>query len=159
MLLPFGSWSENSIQLEIGNIAMLERYLRDDYVAYLESEGGRNWRTRKRINEEHGPSGRNSSQDLIDSFIDSWLWEAPSTYTALDLNGQNWLQYNWAPKQNYPKSLLYTCVLAPDTLFTVRFHLAQMIGGSLKHWWSPLVEDTELLMQGVKVYYKNLPSE
>jgi hypothetical protein len=148
---------KNGIQLQVANTEMLEQYLRDDYFAHLESEGGKNWETRKKFHEEYGPNGRNSPQEMIDSFIASWVWKAPATYTVLAFNNQPWLRYNWAPKLIAPASLLYTCILTPTTLFTVRFHLAEMTPNSLKHWWSPVVEDTELLMQGVKVHYKELP--
>jgi hypothetical protein len=149
---------KNGIQLQVANTEMLEQYLRDDYFAHLESEGGHNWKVRKNEYEEMGPQGRNAPQEVIESFIATQSWSPPQAYKLLNFNGHAWLQYNWTPMVIAPQSLLYTCVLTPDTLFTVRFSLVEMTPNSLKHWWSPVVEDTELLMQGVKIHYKELPS-
>lgn len=126
---------KNGIQLDVGNMEMLEQYLRDDYYAFLESEGGHNWTVRKNEYEEMGPSGRNAPQEVIDSFIAAQIHTPPRAYETLSYNGQPWLRYRWAPRQNYPDGLIYTTALTPNTLFTVYFSLTEMLGGCLKHWW------------------------
>lgn len=146
---------KNDIALETGNTEMLEQYLKDDYHAYLESEGGRNWKIRARTQEEMEPRGWD--QESIDEEIAIQLFDSPKQYERMQYNDTTWLRYNWAPRQNYPKALNYTCVLTPSVLLTVSFSLTEMTGASLKHWWSPLVEDSEILMQGVKLHYRDLP--
>ncbi|MCX2783654.1 hypothetical protein OQJ46_11725 [Microbulbifer thermotolerans] len=145
---------KNSLRLEVGNTAMLEQYLTDDYYAHLESEGGRNWKIRARTQNELEPRGWD--QESIDEQIATQLFDPPKNYESMMFNGVNWLRYIWAPRQNYPKALSYTCVLTPSFLLTVSFGLTEMTAASLKHWWSPLVEDSEILIQGVKLHYKNL---
>lgn len=148
---------KNDIQLEVGNTSLLEQYLRDDYHAYLETEGGMNWKIRTGTQAEF--EGRGRPQRFIDQDIAVQLLDPPVAYEPLDYNGTTWLRYNWAPRANYPKALNYTCTLTPDYLLTVSLALTQMIPGSLKHWWSPLVEDSEVLMQGTKLHFKELPKK
>jgi len=146
---------KNSLRLEVGNTAMLEQYLRDDYYAHLESEGGRNWKIRAETQAELEPRGWD--QESIDEQIAIQLFDPPKSYEPLVFNNASWLRHIWAPRQNYPKALNYTCALTPQFLLTVSFGLTEMTGASLEHWWSPLVEDSEILMQGVKLHYKDLP--
>lgn len=146
---------KNNIQLPVGNAQLLEQYLRDDYHSHLESVGGINWKIRTETQAEF--EGRGRPQQFIDKDIAVQLFEGPKEYQPLKFNGTTWLRYNWAPRHNYPKALNYTCVLTPEFLLTFTLTLTQMIPGSLKHWWSPVVEDSEILMQGVKLHYKDLP--
>lgn len=146
---------KNGIQLEVGNTALLEQYLRDDYHSHLESAGGINWKIRTETQAEF--EGRGRPQQFIDKDIAVQLFEGPKEYQPLEFNGTTWLRYNWAPRHNYPKALNYTCVLTPEFLLTFTLTLTQMLPASLKHWWSPLVEDSEILMEGVKLHYKELP--
>ena len=146
---------KNGLALEVGNTAILEQYLKDDYYAHLESEGGRNWKIRTRTQTELEPRGWD--RESIDEQIAAQLFTPPKNYEPLCFNEVNWLRYIWAPRQNYPKALCYTCALTPSFLLTVSFGLTEMTGASLKHWWSPLVEDSEILVQGVKLHYNRLP--
>jgi len=146
---------KNGLCLEVGNMAMLEQYLMDDYYAHLESEGGQNWKIRAETQAELEPRGWD--QESIDEQIAIQLFDPPKRYEPLVFNSAGWLRHIWAPRQNYPKALNYTCALTPQFLLTVSFDLTEMTGASLEHWWSPLVEDSEILMQGVKLHYKDLP--
>lgn len=148
---------KNGIQLEVENTELLEQYLHDDYDAYMENEGGLNWKVRTRTQKEMEPRGWD--QESIDEEIAIQLFDPPKHYEPTVFNGITWLRYNWAPLQNYPKALNYTCVLTPEFLLTFTLTLTQMIPGSLKHWWSPLVEDSEILMQGTKLHFKELPEK
>lgn len=143
---------KNGIQLESGNLNQLEQYLRDDYYAFLESEGGDNWEIRKEIQQDLGARGRGWSQEEIDDEIAPQLIAAPASYEVQTFNGTSWLRYCWAPKQQYPRALYYTCLVAPNTLLTVSFNLTEMVGSSLEHWWEPLLADAEALLQGTAVH-------
>lgn len=146
---------KNGLCVETGNTTILEQYLQDDYYAHLEAEGGRNWKIRTRTQAELELRGWD--QESIDKQIAAQLFTPPQNYEPLCLNEVNWLRYIWAPRQNYPKALCYTCALTPSFLLTVSFGLTEMTGASLRHWWSPLVEDSEILVQGVKLHYNRLP--
>lgn len=144
---------KSNIRLEVGNTALLEQYLHDDFVSHLENEGGLNWKVRTRTQAEMEPRGWD--QESIDDKVAGQLFDPPKIYEPKSYNGTTWLRYNWAPRANYPKALNYTCTLTPDVLLTFSLALTEMIPGSLKHWWSPVMEDSEILMQGVKLQPKS----
>lgn len=149
---------KHDIQLKHDDMAMLEDYLRHDYVAYLESEGGPNWKLRDETYKGKTISGAPLPQYQIDDILAAHLKSPPSSYEPLISNGMHWLRYLWDPMQGMPNTLIYTTTLLPDVLLTVDFHIARMNSEPWEDWWDLFMEDCEILVKTITCQRKELPS-
>jgi hypothetical protein len=148
---------KHDIQLKPDDMAMLEDYLRHDYVAYLESEGGPNWKLRDETYKGKTISGAPLPQYQIDDILAAGLQSPPSSYEPLTSNGMHWLRYLWDPMQGMPDALVYTTTLLPDVLLTVCFHIARMNSEPWEDWWDLFMEDCEILVKTIACQRKELP--
>lgn len=148
---------KHDIQLKPDDMAMLEDYLRHDYVAYLESEGGPNWKVRAEAYNGKTLGGDPLPQYRIDEDIAYGLLSPPLNYVPLISNGIPWLRYIWAPRPALPNTLNYTTVLLPDVLLTVCFHITRMNSEPWEDWWDLFMEDCEILVKTITCQRKELP--
>jgi hypothetical protein len=154
---------KRGVMLEVGDVAGLERYLRDDYELFLESEGGRNWELRRDVKEEFGTLDHlepEEAQAFVDSQIKLVLLSAPNTYETLVFNGVPWLRYIWDEQQSLPTAINYSRTLSSRTILTVYFGISHMSGGGGRHyarWREAFLRDSEALMSGLTITPKCLP--
>jgi hypothetical protein len=148
---------KHDIQLKPDDMAMLEDYLRHGYVAYLESEGGPNWKVREDAYNGKTLGGDPLPQYRIDEDIAYGLLSPPLNYVPLIGSGMHWLRYVWAPRPALPNTLIYTTTLLPDVLLTVDFHIARMNSEPWEDWWDLFLEDCEILVKTIACQRKELP--
>ncbi len=148
---------KHDIQLQPGDMAMLEDYLRHDYVAYLESEGGPNWKVREDAYNGKTISGAPLPQYRVDEDIAYGLLTPPLKYELLTSNSIHWLRYLWAPRPALPNTLVYTTTLLPDVLLTVNFHVVRMNPEPWEDWWELFLEDCEILVKTMVCQRQELP--
>ncbi|CAM0997191.1 TIGR04255 family protein [Rhodanobacter sp. Root179] len=148
---------KHDIQLQPDDMAMLEDYLRHDYIAFLESEGGPNWKLRDETYKGKTIGGSPLPQYQIDDILAAHLKSPPSSYEPLTSNGMHWLRYLWDPMQGMPNTLNYTTVLLPDVLLTVCFHITRMNSEPWEDWWDLFMEDCEILVKTIACQRKELP--
>ena len=148
---------KHGIQLAPHDLTMLEDYLRHDYTAYMESEGGPNWQVRDKAYKGKTISGDPLPQYRIDEDIAYGLLTPPLSYEPLTCNGMHWLRYLWAPRPAMPDTLNYTTTLLPDLLLTVNFHIARMNSEPWEDWWELFLEDCEILVKTVACQRQELP--
>ena len=149
---------KHGIQLRPDDTSMLESYLRHDYTAYLESEGGPNWKVREKAYKGKTIVGDPLPQYQIDDILECDLWAPPQSYETLTCNNLHWLRYLWDPTQGMPDTLNYTTTLLPDVLLTVDFHIARMNSEPWEDWWDLFQEDCENLVKTITCQRKELPS-
>ncbi len=148
---------KHGIRLKPDDTTLLENYLRHDYVAYLESEGGPNWKVRDDAYKGKTISGAPLPQYQIDDILESSLRTPPLSYEPLTCNGMHWLRYLWDPMQGMPGALNYTTSLLPDMLLTVNFHIARMNSEPWEDWWELFLEDCEILVKTIACQRQELP--
>ncbi|WEN14270.1 hypothetical protein PY254_13620 [Rhodanobacter sp. AS-Z3] len=147
---------KHGIQLDPENVAMLEDYLRHDYVSYLDSEGGPNWQLRDQTYRGKTISGDPLPQYQIDNILDNSLQRPPGSYEVVTSNGLRWLRYLWEPA-GMRNTLNYTTILLPDVLLTASFHITHMNSEPGADWWSLFMEDCEILVKTIACQRKALP--
>ena len=76
---------KHGIRLKLDDMAMLEDYLRHDYTAYFESEGGRNWKMREEAYSGKTITGVPRPQYQIDDIIENHTLSPPPQLRAADL--------------------------------------------------------------------------
>ena len=156
---------KRGMRLDVGDMAGLERYLRDDYELFLESEGGRNWKLRRDIKKEFGALAHlepEEAQAFVDSQIELVLLSPPSTYETLLFNGLPWLRHVWneQPGRSLPTAFNYSRTLSDRSILTVYFGINHMSGGGGRHyarWRKTFLRDSEALMGGLTITPKCLP--
>jgi hypothetical protein len=147
---------KHGIQLVPGDSVMLEDYLRHDYTAYLESEGGPNWKLREETYNGKTITGDPLPQYQIDDILRCHLQTPPSNYEMLTCNDLRWLRYLWEPR-GLPDTLNYTTTLLPDVLLTASFHVGSMNPEPWENWWGLFLEDCENLVKAIVCERKSLP--
>lgn len=147
---------KHDIQLEPDNMGMLEDYLQHDYISYLESEGGPNWKVRDDAYNGKTLLGDPNPQHEIDDILECYLQNPPSNYEVLKNNGLQWLRYLWEPT-GIRNTLNYTTILLPDVLLTTSFHITHMDSEPGADWWSLFLEDCEILVKTIACQHKTLP--
>lgn len=147
---------KHDIQLKLDDMHMLENYLRHDYVSYLESEEGPNWKVREEAYNGTTLSGDPLPQYRIDDILKNRLQNPPSTYEVMTSNGLHWLRYLWEPA-GIRNTLNYTTTLLPDVLLTASFHITHMNSEPGADWWSLFLEDCEILVKTIACKRKALP--
>ncbi|WP_426690487.1 hypothetical protein [Rhodanobacter ginsengiterrae] len=148
---------KHDIQLKPDDTTLLEDYLRHDYTAYLESEGGPNWKVRDEAFNGKTITGDPLPQYQIDHIIENGLLAPPLSYEVLTCNAMHWLRYLWAPRPAMPEALNYTTTLLPDVLLTVDFHIVRMNSEPWEDWWNLFLEDCEILVKSIACQRKALP--
>lgn len=149
---------KHGIQLRPGDSAMLEDYLRHDYIAYLESEGGPNWKVRDDAYKGKTLGGDPWPQYRIDYEIEHGLWSPPVSYELLAGGTLPWLRYLWEPRGGLPDAINYTTTLLPDVLLTACFRVGDTYS-EWEHWWSLFTEDCDNLVKAIDCERKVLPSD
>ena len=148
---------KHGIRLKPGDSVMLEDYLRHDYIAYLESEGGPNWKVRDDAYKGKLLSGAPLPQYRIDELIASRSWSPPASYDPLVCGTLPWLRYLWQPGAR-PRAINYTTTLLPDVLLTACFRVRDTYS-EWEHWWSLFTEDCENLVKAIVCERKALPGD
>lgn len=148
---------KHGIRLKPNDTSALEEYLQHDYVAYLESEGGPNWKVRDEAYNGKTIAGDPLPQYQIDDIVKCHLRSPPQSYEVLTCNGLHWLRYLWDPMQGMPTTLNYTTTLLPDVLLTVCFYIVRMNSEPWEDWWNLFLEDCEILVKTIACQRKALP--
>lgn len=148
---------KHGIRLKLDDMVMLEDYLRHDYTAYFESEGGPNWKVRDEAYKGKTISGAPLPQYQIDDIIEYRTLSPPLGYEPQTFNGIHWLRYLWAPRPAIPDTLIYTTTLLPDVLLSATFHVTRMNPLPWEDWWDLFLEDCENLVKTIACRRKELP--
>ncbi len=148
---------KHGIQLKPNEVTLLEDYLRHDYTAYMESEGGPNWQVRDNAYKGNTIGGDPLPQYQIDDIVSNGLLSPPLSYESRTCNGLHWLRYVWAPRPTMPDALNYTTTLLPDVLLTVNFHIVRMNSEPWEDWWELFLEDCEILVKTIACQRQELP--
>jgi hypothetical protein len=146
---------KHGIRLKPGDSAMLEDYLRHDYIAYLESEGGPNWKVREEAYKGKTLAGDPLPQYRIDYEIEHGVWSPPEDYAPLVCGPLHWLRYFWNP-HGRPRAIHYTTALLPDVLLTACFRIGDT-HSEWEAWWNLFQEDCENLVKAIVCERKSLP--
>lgn len=149
---------KHDIRLVPGDTHMLEDYLRHDYMSYLESEGGPNWRVREEACKGDTLGGDPLPSYRVDDFLENNLRSPPQDYEAVTSNALHWLRYFWAPRPALQDTLIYTVAVAPDVLLTASFHVTRMNSESDQGWWDLFLEDCETLVRTIACQRRALPN-
>jgi hypothetical protein len=147
---------KHDIRLKLDDMTILEDYLRHDYISYLESEGGPNWKVREDACNGTLLNGDPRPQYRIEHILENRLQSAPAAYELLTSNGLMWLRYLWEPA-GIRDTLNYSTVLLPNLLLTASFHITHMNSQPGSDWWSLFLEDCEILVKTIACERKALP--
>lgn len=153
---------KHGMRLDVGDMGGLERYLREDYELFLESEGGRNWELRRDVKEEFKTMHPEDAQAIIDYQLKHMLLSPPDTYETLLFNGLPWLRYVWneQPGRSLPTAFNYSRTLSDRSILTVYFGITYMSSGGGRdyaRWRKTFLRDSEALMGGLTITPKCLP--
>ncbi len=153
---------KNDASLVQSDLGQLQDYLEQDYLNYFEGEGGPNHRVRREAYEFFSSRPRPIEEyaEDIKNRIEARARKLPNDYEQATFGEMKWLRFTWAPSyRELPQVLIYCRTLDPHHILTVTFDLTEMVSGYRETWMPKVWEDTEKVMTGTKVHYRELPGK
>jgi hypothetical protein len=154
---------KRGLTLEVGDMAGLEHYLRQDYDMFVDGMNLELREINRKDYEKFYSLETEESQDFFENHvIKPQLRSPPEAYETLLFNGVPWLRYAWneQPGRSLPTAFNYSRTLSDRSILTVYFDITYMSSGGGKdyaRWRKTFLRDSEALMGGLTITPKCLP--